>query len=97
MKEENIDFLKCVNNLKKEIKEFLDKEECLKSISFSIVENENKFIIYYAWNKENYNKYDSERYFIRNYVINLLKSYYFLYNIKESNPAKQIFVLKIIG
>jgi len=84
-----------INILKKEIRDFVKNEQCLKSISFSYndVVIKKEFICYFAWQQTFYSKYFKERDSIRNNVIKYLEKYNFRLNKKISTAAKYVFEL----
>ena len=80
-----------MESLKNYIKDLAKNEVSLKSISFSINEENKEFVIYFTWLKESYNKFFVERDIFRNNVLTYLSKYGFKLNKKKSNPAKYIF------
>lgn len=83
-----------IDDLKNYIKGIAQNEISLKSISFSVNDNEKdiELICYFTWKKEFYDKFFKERDIFRQNVISYLKTYNFKLNIKKSNPARYVFV-----
>ena len=85
------DIKKYLEVIKENIKESAKYEESLKSISFSIDENEKRIIIYFAWKAENYDKYTKERNIFRNNIINACNAKHLYLNKNQSTSAKYTF------
>lgn len=80
-----------IDSLKNYIKNLAKDEYSLKSISFSVNEQDKIFIIYFTWKREEYKKYFKERDIFRTNIKSYLKKYGYKLNIKKSNPAKYVF------
>lgn len=80
-----------IDSLKNYIKNLAKEEISLKSISFSVNEENKEFICYFAWQKEFYNKYFVERDIFRKQIISYLSKYGYKLNKKHSTAAKYVF------
>lgn len=84
----------CVE-LKEYIKILSKNEECIKSISFSISDEKKEFIIYFAWNRENYEDLSNERTIFRENIKAFIKVKGLTLNIIQSNSARLVFQFRI--
>lgn len=73
------------------IKNLANSEISIKSISFSISED-NEFIIYFTWKQNEYNQYYVERDNFRKLVKSYLINRGFCFNAKSSTSTKYIFI-----
>ena len=87
IKKENIK----VDSLKNYLKNLAKDEKSLKSISFSVNEENKEFTCYFAWQQEFYSKYFIERDIFRKQIISYLEKYNYRLNKKKSTPAKYVF------